>query len=190
LTPDEALKVLSVLTAAYPNVNIPEETAQIYVKFLLDLPYEAGKAAALSLIAESKYFPTIAELRQAALAVSGNDLPSPGEAWGEVVAQMKEAGIYRRPRFSHPVIEKAVQAIGWQELCLSENQIADRVHFMRIYESYAERARQEAIQIPEVRQLVKKLSGAKQDALPMSASEILTYALSIGPLKPEEEVRE
>lgn len=159
MTLDEALKIMAVLTAAYPQAEIQEETIQIYTKFLLDLPFEAGQAGALELIAKSKWFPSVAELRQMAVEMlSENDIPTPGEAWGEVVRQLHSVGYYGRPSFSHPAIVKAVKAMGWYELCVSENMVADRAHFMRIYEGYREREMKEALELPETRYLKAKIA--------------------------------
>lgn len=159
MTHEETLKIMALLTAAYPQANIEEETIQIYIKFLLDLPCEAGQAAALELIASSRWFPAVAELRQAAVeAMPENQIPGPGEAWGEVVGQLRAVGWYGRPSFSHPAITKAVKAMGWRELCMSENVVADRAHFLRIYENYQERAKKELWQLPEVQQLRAKLT--------------------------------
>lgn len=159
MTHNESIKILAVLTAAYPQVEIQEETIEIYTKFLLDLPYEAGQAAALEVIARSKWFPSIAELRQAAVGMlPKNDVPNSGEAWGEVVRQLHSVGYYGRPSFSHPAVAKAVKAIGWYELCVSENPTADRAHFLRIYEGYREREVNKALQPPEVEYLRAKMA--------------------------------
>jgi hypothetical protein len=69
-------------------------------------------------IAYSNEFPTIAGLRHLALA---GQQPSPGNVWGEVARQMQKIRRYRTPAPSHP-------------LCDSNNLVAERVHFLRIYE--------------------------------------------------------
>ncbi|NLL20004.1 MAG: hypothetical protein GX262_13470 [Clostridia bacterium] len=152
------MKILSVLSAAYPNFQLTEETGELYVRLLSDLPYNKLQAAALSHISQSKFFPTIAELRSMANEIMpGERIPSPMEAWGEVIEQIRKVGHYGRPSWSHPVIEKTVRAFGWRDLCLSENVVADRAHFLRMYEQYAERVRQEQQMPEEVQRLVSGL---------------------------------
>lgn len=171
MTPEEAIKIMATLTAAFPRTEIGEQTILVYAKFLADIPYEAGQAAILNLIAGSKFFPTVAELRQAALKlIPGKQLPTPEEAWGEVSTQIRVNGYYRVPVFSHPVIEQAVKAMGWQELCTSENGIADRAHFMRIYESFRDRALEDTVRIPEARLLVDRLA----QQLPTRVSQLVS----------------
>ena len=158
MTSKQALQIIGVLTAAYPRTDIQEETVEIFSRFLLDLPYEVGQMAALKLIGESKWFPSVAELRQGAIEVaSTNQLPSAAEAWGEVKNQMRFTGYYGTPSFSHSLITKTVEAFGWQGLCVSENIIADRAHFLKIYESYRTRELREAVEIPEIRALRDKV---------------------------------
>lgn len=162
MTKDEAKQVIAVLMAAYPKTELPLESIQLYIQFLEDLPFEAGKAGALLHIAENKWFPTVSEIRQLAVnSIPGNAIPSASDAWGEVLKQIKHEGQYGIPNFSHPAIASAVKAMGWRNLCISEDGMADRAHFLKIYETYRNRTLQEQLQIPEV----KKLVGAMQERL-------------------------
>lgn len=63
------------------------------------------------------------------------------EAWREVLQAVYDVGIYKGPpTFSRPAIEKAVDTIGWREICMSEvGDPAIRAHFMQVYESYRQR---------------------------------------------------
>lgn len=66
--------------------------------------------------------------------------PLPGEAWEEIIGQVRSVGSYGTPTFSNPLIKKAMDAIGWNEICMSNSQDnIIRAHFMKIYESYAQR---------------------------------------------------
>ena len=60
-------KVLAVVSAAYPNFDLKPETVKVYLKLLADLPDELLEEASLAHIAQSTYFPTVAELRSAAV---------------------------------------------------------------------------------------------------------------------------
>lgn len=165
MTREEALKILSVLSAAYPNFQLTEETGELYIRLLSDLPYEKLQAAVLAHIAQSKYFPTIAELRKIATELIPDErIPSPMEAWGEVMKQIRNVGHYGTPTWSHPVIAKTVSAFGWRELCFSENPVADRAHFLKMYEQYAERVKQEQQMPEEVKKLVSGLVNSIEGA--------------------------
>lgn len=160
MTDEEAIKVMTVLTAAYPDKVLQEQTITLYLEFLLDLPYQAGKAGALALIAKSKWFPSIAELRQQALSFTPeSDVPNAADAWGEVIQQIRAEGWYGKPKFSHAAIEKTVRSIGWRELCMSENAAVDRAHFIKLYELYRDREATRTLLIPEAKRLLGELQG-------------------------------
>ncbi len=121
------------------------------MRCLGDLPLRALEAAVLMHVSTNRWFPTIAELREAALSVREGGIPTAVEAWAEVMKAFEFVGYYGIPQWSHPAITKTVDAMGWQNLCLSENAMADRAHFMRLYETYAKRLRDEGVMLPDVK---------------------------------------
>jgi len=157
----EARPIIKTLTRAYPDKQIPPATIEVYVRCLADLPREVVEGAVLSHISSNKWFPTIAELRTAALDfIPGGRMPTALEAWAEVMRAFSEVGYYRQPTFSHPAIEQAVTAMGWRDLCMSENGMADRAHFIRLYETYCNRLKADLVQLAEVRDLRERLGEA------------------------------
>ncbi len=56
--------VMATLSAAYPHLSIPNETGCLYREELADVPADALMDAARAHIRRSKWFPTIAELRE------------------------------------------------------------------------------------------------------------------------------
>jgi len=128
---------MALLTAAYPNFEPKPQTVAVYVQMLKDIPGEDLFRAARQCIATLKFFPTVAEIREKA---QQSHLPSAAEAWQEVTRQIWQSGYYGKPQFQNPLVAQIVTAMGWRELCTSENQIADRAHFMRMYDELAQRA--------------------------------------------------
>jgi hypothetical protein len=104
-------------------------------------------------MAESEFFPTIAKLRNKAIALIAPARKDPMDAWGEVIREIQRTGFYRSPRFEDPLIAKAVDCLGWQYLCSSENTVADRAHFAKVYEQFVEREAQDAKLLPAARRL-------------------------------------
>jgi hypothetical protein len=180
MTPKETIKVISVLTAAYPNFAISSETIELYSKFLSDMPYELGQAVVLKLISENKWFPSISEIREAVIKIMPNEIPSTEEAWLEVVNQIRSEGSYGSPTFTSNLIYKAVQAIGWRELCLSDNPVADRAHFFKIYESYRSRQVEDNLMLPEVKRLKEKIRLQIESKEVKQLSEILKDYMEVG----------
>lgn len=155
MTHKEAIALVGMLFAAYPKFEVPKETIQLYQQFMLDLDADLAKAAVVRHIATSKYFPTIAELRDAVM--SFDNIPNASDAWAEVLQQLRAVGSYGRPKFSHPVVKKAVDAIGWTSLCWSEQIGVERAHFIKIYETYRGREVENAKIIPVLERLGLKM---------------------------------
>lgn len=162
MTDIEAAKIIAMLVTAYPKEDISPQTTALYIQFLLDIPYEAGKAAALKLIAESTFFPRVSELRKAAVAVlPQNRIPEPADAWTEVVKQLSSCGYYDAPKFTNDAIAKAVKALGWNNIRTSEMPDATRAHFLKIYDTYRNRAQSDVLMIPEARELENRIAIAE-----------------------------
>ena len=135
-------QVLKALAAAFPHNKITPETIVTYAIFLADVGIEELRRAASYCMANSDFFPTMHALRE---AVQQSDLehraPAAGDAFAEVKRAVAAIGYYRVPEWSHPMIGRAIDAMGgWQAFCLSEDpEGVIRGQFVKIYESLEER---------------------------------------------------
>lgn len=66
MTKAEALRLMAMLRAAWPRQEIGEDTTEVYAGMLADLSYADAKTAVTTLVKTSKWFPTIAEIREQA----------------------------------------------------------------------------------------------------------------------------
>lgn len=130
----DTAQILAVLSAAFPHVGVSRETAEVYHDVLGDLDADACRAAVRELLMTAERWPAPATIRRRVAEHAGVLAPEPGAAWGEVTRQAAAVGLYGDPVFSHPAVQAAVRAIGWRQLCLSENQDTLRAHFFRAYE--------------------------------------------------------
>lgn len=142
------------LRAAYPNANLPPETVAVYSAALADLEPERVSRAVGVLIKRSRFFPTVAEIRDI-VADQTLDFPSPVAAWEEAVARTD--GTWEREK--HPVVSRALAAIGgpWT-VRTTENVVGTRAQFLKFYEQLCSEARTTVIDsgedgIAEVRAL-------------------------------------
>jgi hypothetical protein len=141
MTPDQAKALLGVLISYWPKADLPLQTLQLYQLHLLDFGFEQGTRAVTALACTSRFFPTVAELREALVEAGDPDpLPDTDQAWAEV-ARAARNGIYGRTVFSHPAVHDTVKAMGGiRELALSDNLMAERAHFLRLYDTCKRRA--------------------------------------------------
>ena len=169
---DRAIDALAPLICAYPAARITEETIQVYAVALSELHETEIAAGVLRCIRTCKFFPSIAEIMDASQSVvkaaNGTTCKSPDEAWKEVVQQMKDAFVYRKPVFSTPEIEQAALSMGWNSLCETPVDQAGvaRAQFLRLYESVCNHRRDKSIndsviQTVGAKNLIEKLSEKK-----------------------------
>jgi hypothetical protein len=62
----EIAAILKILVSAYPDKKLPEETYQLYVTELCDLPFDLLKLAVHEHIQKSPWFPRVSDLRHIA----------------------------------------------------------------------------------------------------------------------------
>lgn len=142
---DEASKIVAVILAAYPAAYIPPDRVipmrEAYRTALHDLTYEQADRALRAVIETSPKPPSPSEIRRAWMELQRGNRKTGLEAWGTVVKAMSREGAYRKPGvefvFGDKTTARVVDAMGWEELCLSENTVADRARFIEAYEAMA-----------------------------------------------------
>ena len=149
LTDNETLMILGTLRAAYPmfyrkmSRNELDRIVALWASMFQDDSPETVTLAVKKLIAtHSDFPPDIAAVRRAMVDVSAVAMPSAGEAWGEVSLAIRHYGHIREREALETMsaaTRKAVKYIGWQAICLDENETATRAHFLKIYQSVADR---------------------------------------------------
>ena len=92
----EAQEQVAVLVAAFSRETISDATVALYVTKLSDIDGPLLAAAVNRLVDSSRFFPTIAELREMAARLAGLLPPSPAEALAIVRRANVSESIYRR----------------------------------------------------------------------------------------------
>jgi len=147
----QTLRILAPLIMAFPNSKATEGTLEVYATALSCLSEAELTASVMKCMRTCKFFPSIAEIMEQAEHItqvaSGTSHKSNDEAWTEVLKQINEAFIYRKPVFSTPEIESAALAMGWAGLCQTELEDMGtiRAQFLRMYESTCKRKKEAKI---------------------------------------------
>lgn len=131
----ETARVLYLLDSQWTDHVTDNDVINAYQLALADLDVELVQAAAVwHMRGGSPFYPRAGELRKIiAEALIAPDI-NPETAYEEVLREIKRVGAYPRPfwaggirfeapkpRFSSPLIAKAVAAIGWVELCTAQS---------------------------------------------------------------------
>jgi len=162
-------EIVAKMSAAFPNWNPTKFTAQVYFDDLRDLDFELLEVAADKCRTESgrKFAPSTGEIRGAVADIcrATSNTPSSYEAWKEVQKQIVEnGGDFGNPVWSSPLVQKAVEAIGWRNLRMSEDHAADRMRFIQAYEQFEKRAMDKEMQLPAVRGYIEAHGGKLLEA--------------------------
>lgn len=141
MTRPELAECLALLAECYPGRDVTAATATAYLAVLGDLPGKAVKDSVLRLIATSKFWPTVAEIRED-VARAAMAIPDSESILAEVLGAIHDRGWCKPPKHGDlsPVAEAVVATAGWDTLCQSENPEALRAHVMRLAATYGRRA--------------------------------------------------
>ena len=173
MTKQDICALVALAASSNPTMQSkdPAPIVAAWSLMLADLDPVVAKAAVIKVCRESDYFPSVARIVAAAeeLDPRNEKLPTAAEAWEEVERLIIQFGPYRAPQYSCDLVRRTVRAIGWLQLCCSENPAADRAHFLRLYESMRSK-RKEAREIEQVMKiagvgdLIRSLAGSTQAA--------------------------
>lgn len=157
--------IIAALKSNYRNFGVEtKEQMNFWYDMLKDIEYSVLELAVKKLICEMVYPPTIADIRKSVAETIQAPVLDAATAWGEVRDAIRRYGFYRKEEALKSLsflTRKVVQGIGWQELCLSENQMADRAHFIKMFESIAQREKQERMLAVPLREDIKALQSNK-----------------------------
>lgn len=128
---------MAFIRAAWPKQEVLPETAEVYAAELAHVPFGEAKDAVRVLMRSSKWFPTIAEILER-VAERRHPMVRPELAWGEVQDAISRVGMYLVPVFRNQAIQRAVNAIGWRDICTDDNLAATRARFLEAYRSARE----------------------------------------------------
>ena len=149
---DEFKVLVKGLKAVYTSPNfLPDaDSIKIWFQMLSDLDYKVASMAIQKYMVTGKYPPTIADIREQATHISVGDKPLWSDGWEEVVMAIRRYGSYQEAKALESMSEltrTAVKRLGFRNICMSENIMADRANFRMIYEQLADRS-YNAKQIP------------------------------------------
>ena len=169
MTQDEFKKFFKYISSVTTDTNPSPERTQVYWDTLNDLPFDIAMVAARKVIAtlENPFLPMPAVFRGMAAQITGPIIPAAPDAWAEVLKSIRNFGIYRESEALaslNPLTRKAVEAIGFKDICLSENIDVIRGQFRMAYEALEKRETTDAKTPQSLKQIIATMQGEK--ALP------------------------
>lgn len=172
----EALNLVGLVLANFPNMQEKDmrPTAALWCKMLSDVPYQTAEQALLYVLSTAKFFPTVAEIREAVVKITTPELPAPMEAWaiGRRIAKkysparMMDGDFEKAKAITPPLIWRVIEYIGWRDFCFYGDDYM-RSRFVKAYEIEVKREQERMrlgglMQLPEPERRLKAIDGGKK----------------------------
>lgn len=156
----EIINLLAIATANFPNMQERDmkPTAILWEKSLSDIDYQTAEKALLKVLSTSKFFPTIAEFREAIADITQPRPLDAMEAWGLIGEAIRKYGFYRQSEAMQSLpedVRSMVKRFTWRELCLSENVETLRAQFRMAWDIHSKRKKELNALPGEIRTLLE-----------------------------------
>lgn len=160
----DAIRMMNLFAANWVSFDTSEQAIDLWTSALEPFDGALAYPAAMTYIRRESAPPKPAGIVAILRELTGGFAPDGPDAWAEVRTQMRrnpystlgfvkfgpdpdhpELGevflgtVIPQPTFSHPAIEQAAMAIGWRELCQSENLGITMAQFLKLYDVYRTR---------------------------------------------------
>lgn len=143
-------ETLTLLKVTYPNAlkDLDKQTAlvmiQVWTRDFKDTNKEQFLKAINNIRNKSKYFPSIAEIKEEIAKMQVVEVPEAEDEWQEVLKMVRKYGSYRQEDALaelKPYTAKIVSYIGYQRICMAESdeQIWNKKEFIAEYNSLVDK---------------------------------------------------
>jgi hypothetical protein len=157
-------KIMAYMGMCFPNYHPILEgeinAVDVLLDLLGDMDVEMLQMAVKACCTEAgrAFAPSAGEIRGAAadLDARAAGLPTAGEAWGAVMDSFRRTSFDQPELLQQPLVKEAIRCMGGLEVIgLSENNMADRAHFLKIYEQLREQALRETLELPAISEYIE-----------------------------------
>ena len=159
MTKAEFKMIVAAITTYYDNAKFTAEKCELWSEQLSDIPYDVMQVALKKWVSLNKWSPTIADLREYCSGACA--IPDWSQGWEEVMQAVRTYGTYRANEAVESLSEvtrETVKRIGFVNICQSEYIISERAQFEKIYNTIAERKKENLRLAPNVRNLIETMS--------------------------------
>lgn len=161
----EIINLLALATANFPSYQERDmqPTAVLWEKALADIPYQVAEQALLKVLATSKFFPTIADIRDAIAAITQPRSLDWSEAWSLIVQAIRKYGHYREKdglESLPPDVRDMAKRFTWRELCLNEQPDILRAQFRMAWETQSKRIREMNALPTQLREMIESTANS------------------------------
>lgn len=159
----EIINLLGIATANFPNMQERDmqPTAVLWEKALRDIPYHVAEKALIKVLSTSRFFPTVAEIREAATQLTQPRKMDWSEAWELIGQAIRKYGFYDQEgamAYLPDDVARMARRFGWRELCHNENIDTLRAQFRMAWETESKREKEVSVLPSEIRQMLEDVT--------------------------------
>lgn len=160
MTKEEFGKFAMAMKTYYPrDVSLTtKEAAALWYEQLKDIQYQAATLFLNKWVATEKWSPTIADIRSGISDITQGEVLDWGNGWKQVERAIHVYGMYREKealKSMDSVTRKAVERLGFTNICTSENIVAERANFRNLYEGLAQKEKDNRQYTPETNRMIQ-----------------------------------
>lgn len=133
--------ITEVIMSFFPDFEkkISTDTRlKIWYEMFEDLDFNSTQAALKKVLIDSKFMPTVSEIRQAVAEIENPATSITGaEAWGQVKKAIGRYGMYNPEEAFESMdqeVARLVRRFGWKDICMSDKIGVERSNFMKLWE--------------------------------------------------------
>ena len=165
------------LKTYFPRDNLlpTEESMELWYRQLSDIPADTASAMLSKWVVTQKWPPSIAEIRSMCAEIANGEIPDWGEAWKAVMDAVGRYGYMNESKALQslpPIARRAVEKIGWNGICTSENQDVLRAQFRQIYEICIQREIEDRQLPPALKETIAAIGKNISAALPKGGKDL------------------
>jgi hypothetical protein len=122
---------MKLLSAAYPRYQLDPATPDVWCAVLSDIDVDALSKGVAEIVCTSRWFPSVAEVRDAAFTASEPERLTGYAAWSLLVETFGDVDAYLE--LPDPVRCAARRVGGWTSLAASTYPAVDRARFLEAF---------------------------------------------------------
>jgi len=178
MTKGDVVKLISAISVLYPKYKPAgkeelELKINMYFSLLRNVEKEVAWLSLQKWAVESSFPPTIHDLLQKSLEIKNTEYRlTVAEAWKQVMNAIEKYGYYQEEeamKVLDPVVREIVKSMGFKQLCVSENNMADRAHFIKLFETHIKSKKKEALLPIHLQKMISRVK--KSLCLPEAKEE-------------------
>ena len=125
------------------------EAMELWYQELNDIPYDTAIAVLRIWVNLNKWSPSIADIRETYFNIVNGNQHTWQDGWDSVMTAIRRFGYYSPKEAMNylestdPIAADCVLKMGFRNLCMSENSVADRAAFRSCYEILQKREKED-----------------------------------------------